>query len=454
MLTAADFYLAPLCLMILYLFAFIMKRRYRNSEMAKYILPALTIRFACAIIYTLVLVYYYGLGDSFNYYQGVLDMHRAVVDDKSVLKEIYSKVQLEPGDKMYNYFYYSASWSIRYYMLESRTYMVSKFGLPFSLIFNKSFLCISFCISFFAFLGSWKIFKLFAGLYPHLVKKIAYATLFLPSILFWGVSLLKDPICLGAMGFLLYYLHALFIRRERMAVAGIYVLLSAFLLYNLKPYILFSLLGGFFVWFFLQERQRIQRKDMRQAVTGLFVILALVASLFAIRGVAQTEANAQLSPENLVSAIQHQQTVFSRTDAGSGSNFAVDGAPRSRLGLVLYAPLGLVNTYFRPFPWDVRSPLMLFSALEALAFAALTIMCFRRLGIGTTFRTIFSDPVITFCFTFSLIFGGIIGITTPNFGALVRYKLPCVSFYLLTFILVMDKSGKFSPSYFFSKRLF
>ncbi|MET0463958.1 MAG: hypothetical protein ABW007_12430 [Chitinophagaceae bacterium] len=431
-----------------------MKRRYRHTEMAKYIIPALTIRFACAIIYTLVLVYYYGMGDSFNYYQGVLDMHHAVSDDSSVLKEIYSKVQLQPTDKMYNYFYYSPSWSIRYYMLESRTYMVSKFGLPFSLIFNKSFLCISFCISFFAFLGSWKIFKLFTELYPHLVKKIAYATLFLPSILFWGVSLLKDPVCLGAMGFLLYYLHALFIKREKMVSASLYILFSVFLLYNLKPYILFSLLGVFFIWFFLQERQRIQRKDMRRAATGAFVVLSLVAVVFAIRGVAQTEANAQLSAENLVTAIQHQQSVFSKTEVGGGSNFAVDGAPRSRIGLMFYAPLGLVNTYFRPFPWDVRSPLMLFSALEALAFAALTIICFKRVGFGKTFSIIFSNPVITFCFLFSLIFGGIIGITTPNFGALVRYKLPCVSFYVLTFILVMDKSGKFSPSYFFSKRLF
>jgi hypothetical protein len=97
---------------------------------------------------------------------------------------------------------------------------------------------------------------------------------------------------------------------------------------------------------------------------------------------------------------------------------------------------------------------MLFSALEALAFIALTYMCFRRVGVWKTFQIIFSDPVISFCFVFAILFGGIIGATTTNFGALVRYKLPCIPFYALAFILVMDKSGKFSPKYIFSKKLF
>jgi hypothetical protein len=130
------------------------------------------------------------------------------------------------------------------------------------------------------------------------------------------------------------------------------------------------------------------------------------------------------------------------------------GNTKSPFGMLVLFPLGIVNTFFRPFLWDVRSPMMIFSALEALAFLALTYICFRRVGVGKTFNMIFSDPVIAFCFVFALLFGGIIGATTVNFGALVRYKLPCIPFYALAFILVMDKSGKFSTEYIFSKKLF
>lgn len=455
MLRVEDLYLVPICLAILYFFAFLMWRKYRDAPERKYIMPALTLRFICAIIYTIVLVYYYGMGDSHNYYQGVLDMHRAVQDDPAVLKEIYTKIGLEKTDQMYSYYYYSSNWAVRYYMLESRNYMVSKIGLPFSLLFNKSFLCISFCISFFSFLGSWRIFKLFHEMYPHLMKKIAYATLFLPSLLFWGVSLLKDPICIGAMGFFLYAVHSVFIKKKKIISSLIVALLSGFLLYHLKAYILFCLIAVFFLWIFLRFREKITERALRKIATFLFVFISAAVGLFAIQGLSALEETSRYSAENIVGTIQQQQNVFSsKTDEGSGSNFTVSNVPVSGAGAVLLVPLGIVNTYFRPFPWDVRSPMMIFSALEALAFLAITYLCFRRVGIGKTFNIIFSDPVICFCFVFSLIFGGIIGVTTPNFGALVRYKLPCISFYAMAFILVMDKSGKFSPSYIFNKRLF
>jgi hypothetical protein len=120
--------------------------------------------------------------------------------------------------------------------------------------------------------------------------------------------------------------------------------------------------------------------------------------------------------------------------------------------MALALPIGVVNTFFRPFPWDVRSPIAIISSLEALAFLALTYLCFKRIGIGKTFNMIFSDPVIAFCFVFALMFGGVIGVTTTNFGALVRYKIPCIPFYAMAFLLVMDKSGKFSKEYIFSKK--
>jgi hypothetical protein len=97
---------------------------------------------------------------------------------------------------------------------------------------------------------------------------------------------------------------------------------------------------------------------------------------------------------------------------------------------------------------------MAFSFLEAFAFLVLTYMCFRRIGFGKFFATVASDPVIIFCFVFSIFFGGLIGMTTINFGALNRYKIPCIPFFLVMLFLVMDKSGKFSPNYIFSKRFF
>lgn len=97
---------------------------------------------------------------------------------------------------------------------------------------------------------------------------------------------------------------------------------------------------------------------------------------------------------------------------------------------------------------------MVLSALEALAFIFLTYQAFKKIGFGTTFKMIFTDPVTLFCFIYSILFAGFVGITTPNFGALVRYKIPCLAFYLMMLFIIMDRSGKFSPKYVFSKKYF
>src|SRR5688572_246583 len=456
LIRANDLYLVPICLLVLYFIASIMYRKYKGHPLQRYILPALTIRFVCALLYTLVIGYYYGFGDSHNYYQGVLDMHKAVDDDPSILIDIYTKLSVEPTDPLYVYFRYDAYGFTHYYMLEPRNYTVSRFGLPFSLIFDRSFLCISFCISFFSFLGSWQILKMFYEMYPHLHKKLAYATLFLPSLLFWGVSLLKDPICVGAMGYLLYAAYSVFIKKTKILPSLIIMYLMSFLLINTKPYILICLSGVFLLWIFLRFRDRIEDTTLRSISTVLFVGISIFAGYLVSQSIAQ-EGASQFTADQLLTTVQSQQATFSRNvgaSEGGGSNFSVGSSSGSPLALLTLFPLGVMNTFFRPFPWDITSPMMILSALEAFAFLAITWMCFRRLGVGKTFNIIFSEPVIAFCFVFALMFGGIIGVTTINFGALVRYKLPCIPFYALAFILVMDKSGKFSTQYIFSKKLF
>lgn len=73
---------------------------------------------------------------------------------------------------------------------------------------------------------------------------------------------------------------------------------------------------------------------------------------------------------------------------------------------------------------------MLLSAIEATYFIVLTIRIFYRVGAGKTLRTIISTPVLTLCFVFSLIFAISVGLSSGNFGTLVRYKIPLMPFYL------------------------
>jgi len=453
-----DLYLVPICLTILYILGIMMRKRYKNSVLGPYILPALTFRFIAAVGYTYITQYYYGFGDSTTYYQGLLDLHKAYDTNPDILLSVYSKIQLSKTDPIFPFFLYDGNGAMQYYMLDPRTYTVPRLALPFSLLFNKSFLCISFCISFFAFLGSWRILKLFYDMYPHLHRKLAIAILFLPSVLIWGVSLLKDPICLAAMGFFLYASYSLLIKKKRITSSIVSILISGFLLLNLKPYILICTAGVFLLWVFLRFREGIKEPVLKNVSTILFSIVAVGAGYLMVNQLTTDETTSKYSTEQILNTIEATHSTFNRVgssfEEGGRSNFSVGTVNNSVLGTILLFPLGVVNTYFRPFPWDVRSPIMILAMLESLAFLILTLKCFSKIGLGKTFSYIFSDPLITFCFVFAIVFGGIIGITTTNFGALVRYKIPSMPFYMLTFILVMDKSGKFSRKHIFSKRFF
>jgi hypothetical protein len=81
-------------------------------------------------------------------------------------------------------------------------------------------------------------------------------------------------------------------------------------------------------------------------------------------------------------------------------------------------------------------------------------MAFVKIGVGTFFKIAFSRPELIFCLIFSLTFGALVALSTSNFGALVRYKIPCLPFYLALFFIVMHRSGKFSDQYVFNRRFF
>jgi hypothetical protein len=454
MLRFQDVYLAPICLLILLYLVRFKYLAFLDFPVRRYIYPSFLLRIIGSILYTIGIGYYYGFGDSHNYYQGALDLHRAVTEDPTFWLDIYSKWKLEPMDRIYPYFSFDGTYATQFYMQEVRTYNVSRLALPLSILFNKSFLCISFCISYLSFLGSWKLFMLFYEQFSHLHRKIAIATLFLPSLLFWSTSLLKDPFCFAALGYLSYSLYAIFIKRAFSFIDILSVFISSFILINLKPYILISLVAVFSLWLFLRYRSKIKDNLLRRLSTGVFLFLSLTIGLLLTSLFSGLDEKNQYQTERLVSTINSTQSNYENIKGdGSGSNFK-SYQTSSVGGLVLGFPIGIVNTYFRPFFWDVRSPIALLSALEAFGFLALTYYCVRKIGLKSFFLTVISDPLISFCLGYAMLFGGVIGLTTTNFGALARYKIPSIPFYAMGVILVMDKFPYFSKKYIFSKRFF
>lgn len=451
-----DIWMVPLCFLLIYVFAYNIRLKYNNSIIKQYFFPALFIRLVFTIIYSLIIQYYYnGQADTNVYYQATMDMHDAVYENGGIWQDIYFNKDIDISNPVFRYLEYDQlDGYTRLVMSEPKNWMVSKVGLPFSLLFNKNYLSISIFISVFAFAGSWRIFKTFYALYPHLHRKLAIACLFLPSVIFWGVGLIKDSISIGALGFVFYGLYQIFFRKKKILISTLIVIACGWLLYSVKPYILLCFAPAFLIWLFIRFNRSIDDKTLRGIAGVMFTLLAVGAGFMLLQYFTSSEESQRFATENLMQTVQSQQSGFQSAE-GQGSSFSVGEASGTGFGgIILLFPMGVVASLFRPFPWDVRSPLMLLSALEALGFIALTYMAFKKIGFSTTFKMIFTDPLTLFCFVYSVLFAGFVGITTPNFGALVRYKIPCLPFYLVMLFIIMDKSGKFSSKYVFSKKYF
>jgi hypothetical protein len=124
------------------------------------------------------------------------------------------------------------------------------------------------------------------------------------------------------------------------------------------------------------------------------------------------------------------------SERDQGSGYTLGDFDFSAAGLLRKAPLAVITTMFRPFLWEVRNPVMLLAALENLVFIVLFGRgIFRLFGSGSNE----SEKLLILCFSFSILFSLAIGITTYNFGSLVRYKIPMLPFLAAGLVILNFK---------------
>jgi hypothetical protein len=128
------------------------------------------------------------------------------------------------------------------------------------------------------------------------------------------------------------------------------------------------------------------------------------------------------------------------TERDGGTGYTLGQIDPSPTGLLKTFPLAVNVTLFRPYPWEARKPIVIPSAIEALFSFLFTLYVFFQTGLRHILPAIFKDPVVLFCLIFSLIFAFAVGFTSFNFGALARYRIPCLPFYFTMLVILLDKA--------------
>lgn len=383
-------------------------------------MPGLYAKFGGAIFIALIYQYYYGGGDTYNFYS-----HSKIINsslDDSINTWFGLILRKSPDANPYLYQYTS---QMEWYG-DPSSYTVAVAGALFGLLNGTTYLPIALMFAYFAYTGIWAMYTTFARIYPTLKKELAIAFLFIPSTVVWGSAIFKDTLCMFGLGWLVYCTFGIFINKDFSARNIAMLIFSFYLIAIVKLYILVAFIPALSLWLLLTYSRKIKSPGIR-FVTNLAFVAVTVVGFFFFSSVFAKEMN-KYSLDQITKTVQTTRGWISyMSTQDEGSSYDIGQMNGTIEGMLAKFPAGVVVTLFRPFPWEVKKVIVALSAIEALIFLYLTLrVLFNR---ESKLSVVLKNPTVLFCLTFSLIFAFSVGISSGNFGALSRYKIPCLPFY-------------------------
>lgn len=429
-----DIIIAPIFLTIIIIttYAYSIQNKQTFSG-KKYFVPALSIKLFSGIMIGLIYTFYYEGGDTFAYFNQGKIISKVLSENFGLgLRILFSNGEVDP----YTYKYTSL---IYYYQFKPEFLIVKIAGLFCFLGFN-SYSVVAIYFGLFSFSGLWAMYKAWVSIQPNMEKLFAIALFFIPSVFFWGSGILKDSITLGATGWLFSSFCNIAVFPNKIIKNLIIAIVCIYLIYIIKIYILLAFLPPFVFWIFLIQNRKIQNHTARKLLLPLFVLLGVTASFFLFNNITQGNEKYNLDSIGQRAKISADWLYYVSVKEGGSAYYLgeLDGSIESMIRL---APNALFVTLFRPFIWESKNPLMLISALEVFMITIFFIITIIKIGLFNAFKKTFSDPFIFLCFSFSVIMAIGVGLTTFNFGTLVRYKIPLLPFYF-AYISTLWKSHR------------
>jgi hypothetical protein len=441
-----DVFLAPLCFLVLFAFIYAKAGTYKDGKISRLLIRAFYFKIFCCLAFTCIMEFYYKGGDTEMYYMATQDMQKGILEGAvSPLKLLTQFRVVNLRDPLATYFMMDREFYPVYeFMFSESNFFVPKFALPFSFLFFKSYLCITFSFGFFALGGAFRLFKTFYHYFPKYYRELGFSILFLPSVAYWSSGLLKDPICFGSIGFLMYAVLNIFILRRNYFWSFFWLVFAGSLLFYIKIYILLALAPGIVLWLFAEFNKLVEDKTLRRVLALITLSISAVLGFFLINYLTSSESAKAFRLDSLAENSNSQRNQYNDMSAfDKGSYFQIQTT--NPILMVLY---GIVAALFRPFVWEINSLTALLSALEALGFLYFTLLIMFKKGVVTFFRKSFSHHLLQLCLVFTLIFAGVVGSTALNFGSLSRYKIPCLPFYFLMVLIVFRELGLQYPKWF------
>jgi hypothetical protein len=432
-ITITDFILLPIYLFVVFLFASYFKNKYypKNHPLRRYFMPAFTFKIVGAILLGIIYQYYYKGGDTLNYW------HQTDVINSSFSDSFGTWIRLITGSAdIYDVDVYKYTTQFYWYGISTPEYLISIMGAIIGLFTMTTYLPTAVIFAALSFIGVWKMYVVFTKLYPRLTRQLAFAFLFIPSVIFWGSGFMKDTVTLSCVGWVTHFFYIIFYENKKIVKNSIFALFFLYIIYIIKSYIVMAFLPAILLWGIGLLSYKI--KDTRLILFARYFLYAsAIGGIIVIGGRLESEMFGEYNVENVAGkSFVTRDYLYRISNEQDGSGYTLGDFDPTLMGMLQMAPAGVNVTLFRPYLWEARKPIVMISALESLLFLIFTIVAIVRNNPIRLIQRIFADETLQFCLVFTLIFAFAVGISTSNFGSLVRYKIPCLPFYT-TFLIIL-----------------
>lgn len=427
-----DFIVTPFIIMAVYALAYYLRPKLCDEDNYKYFIPALTLKIIGAIAIGLIYQFYYDGGDTFNYHTHGSRVIWETTWDRPLDA---LKLMLSPGDNPELYRYSSRI----VFFHDQSSMVVVRLGAIADIVTFSAYSGTAVLFAFASFLGLWCLFRAFYEIFPGHMRSIAFAVLFIPSVVFWGSGILKDTIVITCLGIMTYMTKRIFIDRNLSIVRVLLLFLAAVIVFAVKKYVLLCFVPALVLWVYLYKLSMIRSKIARILVAPMVLLIGGLSAYYAVQKIGEDDPRYALGRIAETARTTAYDIGF-YTGRNAGSGYSLGEQDGTFTGLLALFPQAINVALFRPYLWEAKNPLMVFSALEATGLFIITLWLLLRNPRG--FLRSLNDPSVIFCLIFSVTFAFAVGVSTYNFGTLTRYRIPLLPFYLIALIVVNEKSTR------------
>lgn len=423
-----DLLMGPFWFLVFYFFLKNrQQKKYGNSiPSQKYYARGFLIKAVGAVFVGLIYQYYYGGGDTAYFWK----------DGKVITSYFFKNINdwwelmnFGKGDYQTS----SIIWRVSgiTYLNDVNSMTLNKVNSIINFFTIGSYIGNAMFFAFFSFFATWKFYEMLVELYPAEWDSIGKILFYIPSVMFWGSGIFKDTLVYSAMLLIIYAVYRLFIKKQIKIKYIVLLIGSITIISNIRFFFLGLIVPLTTMWVIISLSDNIKNKLIKRVT---FPILLLIAVITIPTALSRYMATSDTLNET---ALQSKATGFYtwHTSQG-GSTYSLGEMDYSATGVVRKFPAAVNVSLFRPYIWEVHTVFQLISALQSLFFLLFTVWVIYKVKFVLFFKTLLSDSFALYCVLMGVMFAFVTGITSFNFGALDRYKIPALTMYLLGIFLV------------------